>query len=344
MDEDYNDISEEDRTNKDYFDEILQEILERKLGQRFKREANPEPADKINEDDFPHLLSKTIRERQSVSTSQTVGSMLARIPGILTDHGVTFESIGNNIVNFESSLERILASGLTRLTDKMGDIGNKIERGLSQNLINGGFGEQSSLKEALDNIAERMSDDSVAITNALQEQSRIIQESSDKESKALHDGFDQMSKRLGDESDLKDVIHDGLRDIVEKMTDESHLEETLHAGMDGIIEKLGTNGKLEETLHAGMDGIIEKLGTEGKLEEAVHDGLHSIASKLEDNTNIENTLSTGLSGISQKLDQVTNYGLNGIMTSIENGKNPIINIPSSLGTSCKYFDFLKTSV
>ena len=87
-------IIEEDMNNKDYIDQLLETILDRRRRRRVKRDADAATSD---EDDLPNLLSKTIRERQS-STSQTVGSMLAKIPGILEKHGVSFESIGNNII------------------------------------------------------------------------------------------------------------------------------------------------------------------------------------------------------------------------------------------------------
>ena len=95
------------------------------------------------------------------------------------------------------------------------------------------------------------------------------------------------------------------------------------------------SGKLEETIHTGLDSIVENLHNDDKLDETLHDGFHSIASKLEDNSNVENTLNSGLSDISQKLDQVTNFGLSGIINSLEKAKHPTINVPSSLGTSCK---------
>ena len=95
----------------------------------------------------------------------------------------------------------------------------------------------------------------------------------------------------------------------------SNLDDVVHDGLHQIAERLGDENKLEETLHHGLETIAENLGSETNLEDAVHDGLHGIADKLE---------------------QITTYGLDGIMDSLDKSRNPVVNLPSTFGTSRKF--------
>ena len=61
---------------------------------------------------------------------------------------------------------------------------------------------------------------------------------------------------------------------------------------------------------------------------------------MQDKSSIDETLHDGFHGISDKLDQIATNGLEGIMNSLDKARNPIVNLPSSFGSSCKYIHSL----
>ena len=75
---------------------------------RVKRDTEREP--KLSQEKargkLENVVETALRQRTH-NDAQTVGTMLAQIPGILEDHGLSFESISNGFRSFQSSIENL---------------------------------------------------------------------------------------------------------------------------------------------------------------------------------------------------------------------------------------------
>ena len=256
--------------------QVVKSVLNERTNSRVRRQTDPDREPKQSKDKIETVVETALRQRTN-NDAQTVGSMLAQIPGILEDHGLSFNSIVSGFRSFESSIENI-AKQMHEDQKQSLKIQNELHED-NKNMID-------KLTSGLDGIKEEM-----------------------------HDQLEPIALKIGDESNLDEIIHEGFHQIAEKLGDESKLDETLHDGLHQIAEKLGDENKLEDTIHHGFESIAENLGGKSNLEDAVHDGLH---------------------GIADKLDQITSNGLDGIKDSLDKARNPVLNMPSSFGSSRKF--------
>ena len=219
---------QEDIGNTSVDDLVASVMKERESTSRVKRDAkgdNVQVAESRSNDELVPGLVKALSERSHLSSNaQTVGSLLATIPGILEDHGVSFDSISKHLFNFEKSLENTLESGLSNIAEtikqtaketageNVKSLENTIESGFSKNADKlGEMGE--TLHNGLDLMVDKM------------DYNANIEET-------LHEGFHSISEKLEDKTKIDDTIHDGLHEISEKI-------ETINSyGLTGIINSL----------------------------------------------------------------------------------------------------------
>ena len=261
-------------------DKVIKSALHQKQNSRVRRQTDPDREPKQAKGNMREKLESVVEtalRQRTHNDAQTVGTMLAQIPGILEDHGLSFDSIVSSFRSFESSIENI-AKQMHEDNKQMHMDSLKI---------------QDKLTSGLDGIKEEIHDQLEPIG---------LKES--KLDEIVHEGLDQIAKKLGDESKLDETIHEGLHEIAEKFGDNSNLDDVVHDGLHQIAEKLGDENKLEETIHHGLETIAENMGGKSNLEDAVHDGLHGIADKLDQITTY------GLDGIMDSLDKSRNPIIN----------------------------------
>ena len=209
-----------------YFNDILEAALRRRNNKhRVRRdaEAGPELNTEINmgEEVVSGLLGSALRERAhtTASNAQTVGALLATIPGILDKHGVSFDAIANNILNFESSLEDVFSSGFTQISNTIKETVPELKE---------------AVHDGLHDISEKMIND-----EQLQE--------------TLHNGLDSIVEKLGNTVNVEETLHDGFHSIADKLQNSEKLEDTIHDGLHDISEKI------DSVTTYGLSGIINSL-------------------------------------------------------------------------------------
>ena len=181
-----------------------------------------------SEENVSGLLTKALAERSHLtSNAQTVGTMLATIPSILEDHGVSFESISKHLYNLEDSLSKI--------ADKMGDHHEQSHILALENVIESGF--------------TKLAENEAKMTQAVKENGKMLES-------GLTKVAETNSEVLGG---MSDNLHNGLDSIVEKMDYAANLEETLHEGFHSISDKVGDKSKIGDTIHDGLHEISEKV-------------------------------------------------------------------------------------
>ena len=163
------------------------------LGERVRREASS------GETELAELIKASVKDRSHLE-AQTVGSLLATIPAILEQNGL---SLSSDLHGLQASVEHSLEEGMDQL-------GSKLAEQLSKSL--------APLKDLhdlhnLEALPEKLSDHS--------ELSEIV-----------HDGFDSLVEKLADKTKIDDTIHDGLHEISEK------LEEVNSYGLNGIMDQI----------------------------------------------------------------------------------------------------------
>ena len=324
---------------------LLSEIVRKKRlknKHRVKRDAKfleGELARKVESDGTKKIqpnegVLENNASRQTTATTQTVGSLLAKIPGILEVHEQSYNEIVNQISGVGTSIASAIGTTLgSAITQGINTIGDKIGQGFDQ----------------MHSDAQQMQSDAKAQAAAqlkvMVKQEKTLQNGIDRSEKTLHDGMHNLVTSLTDEENningLKDVLHNGLDTLSEKIGTKSKLEEAVHDGFDLLAGKLSEKGKLETILHNGLDTLSEKMGTKSKLEEAVHDGFDLLAGKFSEKGKLETVIHDGLHDLTEQvgsqssIDQILHNGLDGIEDALENAKNPVVNLPSSFGTSCE---------
>ena len=205
---------------------------------RVKRHAEEEPDNESrSNDEVSGLLTKSLTDRSHLtSNAQTVGTMLATIPGILEDHGVSFESISKHLYNFEKSMEGVIENGFTKLAETMKDNGKTLHQEMESLKMTIGDKDSDILETGLMTIAEKVGDNG----------------------KTIHQEMESLKKTIGDNGE---TLHQGMDSMVEKMENVANLEETLHEGFHGITEKLSDKTKIDDTIHDGLHEISEKIET-----------------------------------------------------------------------------------
>ena len=313
---------------------LLSEIVRKKRlknKHRVKRDAKfleGELARKVESDGTKKIqpnegVLENNASRQTTATTQTVGSLLAKIPGILEVHEQSYNEIVNQISGVGTSIASAIGTTLgSAITQGINTIGDKIGEGFDQ-----------------------MHSDAQQTLKVMVKQEKTLQDGIDRSEKTLHDGMHNLVTSLTDDENningLKDVLHNGLDTLSEKIGTKSKLEEAVHDGFDLLAGKLSEKGKLETILHNGLDTLSEKMGTKSKLEEAVHDGFDLLAGKFSEKGKLETVIHDGLHDLTEQvgsqssIDQILHNGLDGIEDALENAKNPVVNLPSSFGTSCE---------
>ena len=178
------------------------------------------------EAELAELIKASVKDRSHLE-GQTVGSLLATIPAILEQNGLT---LSTDIHSLQSSVEHSLEEGMAQL-------GSKLSDQLSKSL--------APLKDLhdlhnLEALPEKLTDHS--------ELSEIV-----------HDGFDSLAEKLSDKTKIDDTIHDGLHEISEK------LEEVNSYGLNGIMDQISkidlhTGHHYSSVSHGGGHHVADEHG------------------------------------------------------------------------------------
>ena len=181
-------------------------------------------AESRSNDELVPGLVKALSERSHLSSNaQTVGSLLATIPGILEDHGVSFDSISKHLFNFEKSLENTIESGF------------------------------SNIAKTIDKNAEKLGELGETIKQTAKETGDINAEKLGELGETLHNGLDSMVEKMDYNANIEETLHEGFHSISEKLEDKSKIDDTIHDGLHEISEKI-------ETINSyGLTGIINSL-------------------------------------------------------------------------------------
>ena len=219
-------------------DEVVSFVLTKK-NSRAKRNVEEEEvlaAENRSNDDVVSGLVKTLSERSQLSSnSQTVGSLLATIPGILQSQGVKFDSISNHIVNFEKSIENVIESGFSKIAEQVKQAGDRI----------GKSGEKNS--EILSDIGDFLHQDIDSLKQTIGDNGET-----------LHQGLDSIVEKMEYSANVEETLHDGFHSIAEKLVeDKSKLDDTIHDGLHEISEKIDSVNSY------GLTGIINSLESHG---------------------------------------------------------------------------------
>ena len=167
----------------------------KRFGKRVQRAAEASNG----ETELAELIKASVKDRSHLE-GQTVGSLLATIPAILEQNGLT---LSTDLHSLQSSVEHSLEEGMAQL-------GSKLSDQLSKSLAP--LNDLHDLHN-LEALPEKLTDHS--------ELSEIV-----------HDGFDSLAEKLSDKTKIDDTIHDGLHEISEK------LEEVNSYGLNGIMDQI----------------------------------------------------------------------------------------------------------
>ena len=180
--------SQQEITDLAYFEGLLNEIVQRK--RRIKRSATDEGQNRkvsLKAGLLESILGKSITPKSETSIrGETVGSLLATIPGILQVHEESYNTIGHQISS--------VGSGLIAAINSVG--------------------------EKMEHAAEEMHQDSVIMNNKLEKLDKtqhdgmhsLMSSFTDEDNnlngltEALHDGLHDLSEQIGSKSDVSQVL------------------------------------------------------------------------------------------------------------------------------------------
>ena len=247
--------------NEDHIGDILDMVLAR---MRMVHESNEVQDNSVHNEGFSvsEEISKDRKTRstdtedsvallrsQQISTKSSgvsVGTLLAAIPDILEDHGVTFGAISNHLYNFEKALEGAVKSGFSE-------------------------------------VAETMKQTSKAQTETMKQTSEALNQNLEKNSETLNHGFESIQKTIHqtahENSETMAMAVNQNSETLNHGLDS--IQKTIHQGLGSIIEKMEHNVKLEDTLHDGLHLISDKIGDKTKIDDTLHDGLHEITEQIQ---------------------------------------------------------------
>jgi chromosome segregation ATPase len=254
-----------------YLENLINEIISRRR-KRFRRDASLTQDGSVTSEVLKDRQLEGLLRRNATTKNdvQTVGSLLAKIPGILEIHEESYNDIGSKISGIATSLAGAFTLGMSSLGDRVAQVGDQISQGMTS-------------------LGDKMED----------------------------------LKKQGEKQDK--TLHDGMHNIVESLTDDDNningLTQTLHDGLDTLSDKMDSKSNLEEAIHDGFDNLASKFSDKNNLESVIHDGLHDLTEQISSQSEV---------------DQILHNGLDGIKGALEKSRNPIVNLPSSFGTSCKF--------
>ena len=247
------------------------------------------------------ILEKSISPKSESATrngsvrAETVGSLLATIPGILQVHEQSYDNIGEQI-----------STGVSGLIAAISSVGQTMHQDAVQ------------MKEMM--------------SNKLEQNAQLRHDDLEKNAKLMHDDQDAHSKLVHNDAKAlhQDIVkldktqHDGMHLLMSSFTDEDNningLTEALHDGLDMISMKMPEKNYLSETVHDGFDSLVESLSDRDELGSIIHEGLHDLTEQIGDRSDFS---------------QVLHSGLDGIQDALVSARNPVVNLPASFGTSCK---------
>ena len=207
---------------------LLNEIVQRK--RRIKRVAPAEEQNRRVSSKaglLESMLGKSITPKSETSIrGETVGSLLATIPGILQVHEESYNTIGHQISSVGSGLIAAINS-----------VGEKMQETLHQ--------------------------DAVEMRETLHQDARTLHQDMEKLDKTQHDGMHSLMSSFTDEDNnfnrLTETLHDGLDTISLNMPEKDHLEEAVHEGFHSVVESLSDPDELGSIIHDGLHDISEHI-------------------------------------------------------------------------------------
>ena len=176
-----------------FFEGLLNEIVQRR--RRIKRSPDEEPKRKVplKEGLLESVLGKSIASKSETSTrdgslrGETVGSLLATIPGILEVHEQSYDNIGDQI-----------SSGVSGLIAAIKSVGENLATTLHQDAEK----MQETLHQDMEKLDKTQHDGMHALMSSLSDEDNNINGLTE----ALHDGLHDLSEQIGSKSDVSQVI------------------------------------------------------------------------------------------------------------------------------------------
>ena len=186
-----------------FFEGLLNEIVQRR--RRIKRSPDEEPKRKVplKEGLLESVLGKSIASKSETSTrdgslrGETVGSLLATIPGILEVHEQSYNNIGNQISSGVSGLIAAIKS----VGEKMTSVGETMHQD-SEKMHQDAEEMKETLNNKLEKLDKTQHDGMHALMSSLSDEDNNINGLTE----ALHDGLHDLSEQIGSKSDVSQVI------------------------------------------------------------------------------------------------------------------------------------------
>ena len=237
--------SQQEITDLAYFEGLLNEIIQ--IKRRIKRAAPAEEQNRkvsLKAGLLESILGKSITPKSETSIrGETVGSLLATIPGILQVHEESYDTIGHQISS--------VGSGLIAAINSVGE----------------------KMQETLHQEAEIMHQDAVEMRETLHQDSVKMNDKLEKLDKTQHDGMHSLMSSFTDEDNnlngLTEALHDGLNIISMKMPEKSNLEEEVHDGFDSLVESLSNKDELGSIIHDGLHDLSEQIGSKSDVSQVL---------------------------------------------------------------------------
>ena len=273
--------SQQELADLAYFEGLLNEIIQRKR-RRIKRSTSDEgPQRKVTlrEGLLERILEKSITQKSESATrngsvrAETVGSLLATIPGILQVHEESYDAIGDQISTVGSQLTQIGSALVNAI---------------------------SSVGETITSASETMHQDSVKMHDKLETNAQLVHN----DAKVLHKDIAKL------DSTQHDGMHSLMSSFTNEDNNINGLTEALHDGLDMISMKMPEKNHLEETVHDGFDSVVESLSDKDELGSIIHDGLHDLSEHIGDKSDFSQVLHSGLDGIQDALVSARNPVVN----------------------------------
>ena len=276
-----------------FFEGLLNEIVQRR--RRIKRSPDEEPKRKVplKEGLLESVLGKSIASKSETSTrdgslrGETVGSLLATIPGILEVHEQSYDNIGDQI----SSIGSGLIAAIKSVGEKMTSVGETMHQD-SEKMHQ----EAEEMNNKLEKLDKTQHDGMHALMSSLSDEDNNINGLTE----ALHDGLHDLSEQIGSKSDVSQVITFSFLDNSYLVTLEkvnvvklwsTILFQILHDGLDMISMKMPEKNHLEEAVHDGFDSLVESLSDRDELGSIIHDGLHDLSEQIGAKSDVSQVLS-----------------------------------------------------
>ena len=228
------DIKEDDQqeiADLAYFEGLLNEIIQRKRRIRRSPDEGQKRKVPLKEGSLESILGKSINPKSETSTrngeirGETVGSLLATIPGILQVHEESYNTIGHQIST--------VGSGLIAAINSVGEKMHQDAKEMKETMHKDMEKLEKTQHDGMHSLMSSFSDDDHNL-NGLTE--------------ALHDGLDMISMKMPEKTHLEEAVHNGFDSLVESLSHRDELGSIIHNGLHDLSEQIGSKSDVSQVL------------------------------------------------------------------------------------------------